>query len=474
MRFEDLRQPNLFLADLGPELKLTPETLSAACHSVRRNRETWLAKQQTRTLIDLLSHVGEQWLDPENPIRQVALDEGARELGLSVPILSEGLDKFFKQLTPENLEALIVQDLGDARRLDEFVAAPGEARSGRMSWAHGPALMLHWAAGNVPASILMSLVLGVLVRSAQVVKCASGADLLPRLFAHSLALVEPKLGACIELVSFPRGTVALENALIGAADMVVASGGDEMIASLTERIRRGTRFVGYGHRVSLGFVTREMLSGYSTSRLLRDAARDVAAWDQLGCLSPHVYYVEGGGAMDSEGFAAGLATELERIETSHPRGEIPVEEASEIVARRSVYEMRTTTDPIVERVRVESVFLEAPRKVQLWRSENSTAWTVVHDTVPLFEMSCLNRFIQVKPMDEFSSLFRYIEPVRDRISTVGLGAVNPRYLECAHALARWGVPRVCPIGRMQDPAFTWRHDGRPALGDLVRWTDLET
>jgi hypothetical protein len=26
---------------------------------------------------------------------------------------------------------------------------------------------------------------------------------------------------------------------------------------------------------------------------------------------------------------------------------------------------------------------------------------------------------------------------------------------------------------MQNPPLTWRHDGRPALGDLVTWTDME-
>jgi len=35
------------------------------------------------------------------------------------------------------------------------------------------------------------------------------------------------------------------------------------------------------------------------------------------------------------------------------------------------------------------------------------------------------------------------------------------------------VTRVCPLGRMQQPSFSWRHDGRPSLGDLVTWTDWE-
>ena len=58
-------------------------------------------------------------------------------------------------------------------------------------------MLVHIAAGNIPNPALTSLVLGVLTRSAQFVKCASGASFLPRLFAHSLYEAEPKLGACL-------------------------------------------------------------------------------------------------------------------------------------------------------------------------------------------------------------------------------------------------------------------------------------
>ena len=61
-----------------------------------------------------------------------------------------------------------------------------------------------------------------------------------------------------------------------------------------------------------------------------------------------------------------------------------------------------------------------------------------------------------------------------RVSTAGLGADGRRASELALELARWGVTRVCPLGRMQRPPLTWRHDGRPALGDLLAWTTLET
>ena len=40
------------------------------------------------------------------------------------------------------------------------------------------------------------------------------------------------------------------------------------------------------------------------------AALDVTAWNQLGCLSPHVIYVEERGAVSPEGFAEFLAEAL--------------------------------------------------------------------------------------------------------------------------------------------------------------------
>jgi hypothetical protein len=63
--------------------------------------------------------------------------------------------------------------------------------------------------------------------------------------------------------------------------------------------------------------------------------------------------------------------------------------------------------------------------------------------------------------------------VHSHLSTVGLSAPIHRAQEIAQQLARCGVTRVCQIGRMQNPPLTWRHDGRPSLGDLVTWTDFE-
>jgi len=56
---------------------------------------------------------------------------------------------------------------------------------------------------------------------------------------------------------------------------------------------------------------------------------------------------------------------------------------------------------------------------------------------------------------------------------VGLGATPERARVLAAEFGRWGATRVCPVGRMQNPPLTWRHDGRPPLGEMLVWTDFE-
>ena len=59
------------------------------------------------------------------------------------------------------------------------------------------------------------------------------------------------------------------------------------------------------------------------------------------------------------------------------------------------------------------------------------------------------------------------------VSRIAAFRLRDRAQSLATELARWGVTRVCPLGQMQEPPLTWRHDGRPALADLVMWTDWE-
>lgn len=449
--------PNYFLADLPPEAALTPALIDEACQTLRRNRECYLAHRSTQSLVQVLCRVARDWLEPSDPFRQFALEQSPAATGFPRATLARGLDAFFKSLTPEHFHALLEQDLGHVRRLDELTSAAPERAARRAALATAPELLAHITAGNLPSPALAAIVLGVLTRSAQFVKCARGASLLPRLFAHSLYQAEPKLGACLELAEWAGGRQDLEAPLFAAADCITATGTDATLAAIRPRVPAAARFLAYGHRVSFAYVAAAGLAGRQARQIAAQAAADVAAWNQQGCLSPHVIYVELGGVVAPEGFAALLAEELERLEQAEPRGELPVAAAAAITSRRGFYEIRAAHSP----------------DTRLWCSRGSTAWTVVYEADPRFQLSCLNRFVYVKAVKDLSETLQGADPVRGRVSTVGLAAPAAGMPALAAALARWGAARVCALGRMQQPPLAWRHDGRPALGDLVTWTDWE-
>jgi hypothetical protein len=449
--------PNYFLADLPAEATLTAAMMIDACQTLKHNRQHYLANRSTQSLMKTVAGTAENWLQPDYPFRRMALEKGPAATGFSHGTLVRGLDSFFQQLTYENLQALLTQDLAHAQRLDSMVATSSEQKANRAATAIGPELLAHIAAGNIPNPTWMSMVLGVLVRSAQFLKCASGASFLPRLFAHSLYDAEPKLATCLEIAEWRGGRTDLETILFSEADCVTATGEDETLAAIRSQLPIKVRFLGYGHRVSFSYVASESLSGFNLKKLVVCAADDLVAWDQLGCLSPHVIYVEHGGGISAEQFAEMLAEELDRREASEPRGKISTEEAAVICSKRDFYRIRSDNS----------------RETRIWFSRDSTAWTVVSEADARFQLSCLNRFIYVKGVTDLTEALQNADSVRGKVSTVGLAAPEEKAAELATQLARWGVTRICALGQMQNPPLTWRHDGRPSLGDLITWADWE-
>src|SRR6266498_2767962 len=351
--------PNYFLADLPPAATLSAAMISEACHALKRNRDQYLLSRSTDDLVGILSELAQSWLEADYPFRQLALKPGPDATGFSAATLSAGLDAFFSQLTADNLRALLQQELGHVHRLDQFVSTAGEHRTQRTAVATGPRLLVHIAAG---------------------------ATWLPRLFAHSLYESEPKLGACVEIAEWKGGRLDLEEALCAEADCVTATGTDETLAEIRRHLPAPVRFLGYGHRVSFGYIAHEVLSGYGAKKIAAKAAADVVAWNQLGCLSPHLFYVEHGGRVSPELFAEMLAAELAKREAAEPRGNITTTEAAVIASRRALYEVRAA----------------ASSDTRQWQSADSTAWTVVYETDFRFQLSCLNRFIYVKAVADLA------------------------------------------------------------------------
>jgi hypothetical protein len=449
--------PNYFLADMPADTALRPALITEACETLRRNRARYLLGRSTESIVQTVTELARQWLAPHSPWRNHALEEGPPVIGFSRETLAHGLDGYFRSLTTRSLNALVVQDLGHPQRLDRLIANDAESMVGMTALARGPELLVHFTSGILPTPVFTSIIHGLLVRAAQFVKCPPGASLLPRLFAHCLRDVEPKLAACLEVAEWEGGDHPAEPALLAETDCVVVSGDERAVEAIRRSVSPRVRLLARGERVSAGYIAREVLGPSEERAVVEAAGMDVTTWDQLGNLSPHVLFVETGGMLPPEGFAARLAEELARVETRLPRGRICPATANAINQRREVYRIRAAADG----------------QTRCWFSADPTAWTVVYEADPGFQESCLHRFIYVKAVDTAEECLRRAEMVRGRWSTLGLAAMGPRLGELAQRFADWGVTRICPLGRMQYPPLTWRQDGRPTLGDLVGWSHHE-
>ena len=332
---------------------------------------------------------------------------------------------FLGKTTAEDLLALVRTELGHAGVLDDFVPY-----GGHFAKAQAVETILHVVSGNTPAAGLQSLLRGLLLGAHNLCKTPSAG--LPEV-ADLRAALPAELAARVEIAG------ELPDDWIARAGALIVFGHDATIAHFRTLARPGQRFIAHGHRLSFGVVFDDPT--FASAPL---AARDASLFDQQGCLSPHVFYV----AENARGYAARLAEEMRAFQEQEPRGKIALAAANAIRTRREDLAFRATQGEPVE----------------LWQSDASTAWTVVFDARPGFPRSPLNRFVFVKPLP--ADLGAELRAVRAHLSCAGFW---PATLAHARTLAPLGGSRLCPLGQMQTPPWTWLQDGAPALAPLVRW-----
>ena len=111
----------------------------------------------------------------------------------------------------------------------------------------------------------------------------------------------------------------IEAAALQHAEAVIAYGGDDTLNALSLRMPAGVRWLPHGHKLSFGLIAASTLSARHAPELVLAAAQDVARYDQGGCYSPHVFYVQRGGRVSPREWAQRLAAALNNQHARHPR-----------------------------------------------------------------------------------------------------------------------------------------------------------
>ncbi|MDD5260882.1 MAG: acyl-CoA reductase [Methylacidiphilales bacterium] len=326
----------------------------------------------------------------------------------------------------QDLWALVEGELGSRYILDCPVRL-----GGAVFHARAPERIYHVCASNLAVSAETSLMLGLLLGSKLDFKLPSSG--LPA-FEKSFSLLPQPLRETVSI--FHEHDIQR----MAGADAVVVYGSDETISEIRKQTGARQRFLGYGHKISLGVVLDRDLSQSLASK----AAHEILAYEQLGCLSPQAYFCET--PESAAQFARLLSDELGLLR-NHDRQPLPEQSLEQAALRRNYLE-RTLA-------RGEQVLQRSQEDYMVVSGANVLETGPGHGCVQVL------------------SGFNLIDPARwkGRISSVSFSSEPDRSL--IEQFCSLGASRFCKIGELQNPPLLWRHDGRPRLGDLVTWVTFE-
>ncbi|HXC61847.1 MAG TPA: acyl-CoA reductase, partial [Nitrospiria bacterium] len=388
---------------------LTPDLIWVITEHLLAFHDRVLMKRPVHSIVKAFGSAIRQWQKPSEP-RQLALAALPAITGFSPEMIVRILEKPWAEYRSDKINVFLKNNIYNYKILDEFTMRPS-----MQSRAFGPRLTTHILAGNIPGAGIPDLIMASVIKSANLVKTSGGEPLLPVLFAESLAEIDSELAQGLAVVWWRGGDQAIENAAFSRSDCVIASGSDETIKGIQQRVK--SRFIGYGHRLSFGLIGKEVLKNART--IAKRAALDVAMYDQQGCLSPHLFYVEAGGTVTPKEFAGLLADELEALSIKLPRGKISTEAASTLRQLKDLSEIREA----------------AGNEVAVY-SRKDLDWLAIYEADPFFVPSPLYRAIRVKPLKDFSLLPSLLQSWTPYLQAAGVAVGKDRRKKVAESLGR--------------------------------------
>lgn len=475
--------------------QLTIAQMKALALRVQDASRTQLKTMSVSDIVRVLDKATARLLDANDIYRQQLERLLPQATGFDAEMVRLNLNAYLQTFRGLQLQRFVTEDFANPKVLDEFQPRI----QGGWTRAFGPELLVHVWAGNVPALPMWSFVSGLLVKAGSIGKVSSAEPVFATLFAKLLAEVEPRWADCFAVVWWPNAAAAQtthnttraphdtlefasEQTAFALADVVLAYGGNEALQAMQAHVPVTTRFLPHGHKLSFGMVSAAALSVRKGPSVARQAALDVARYDQQGCYSPHVFYVQRGAPFSPQDFAQHLANELAGLEHKLPRRVLSLEEAAQVGAWREAHEFASLNDDAqcdtessstdFSDTTVNNSAKQALSHTVLGSGTRTSTVVFSDRSLPL-SAGPLNRCVLVIAVDTLDDVMPLIATQRDYLQTVGLATAPEELMHLGSRLGQAGVTRICALGAMTSPEAGWHHDGRFSLLDLVRMVDIE-
>src|SRR5271156_3195536 len=400
-------------------------TESEVASAVARVRASANRNLDANRMVDALGRAFARWRRRDYVRRRDALNTIAHAAGYSLATLDNSIDALLKPFTEEALKAMAAR-----------VSANGAIDR--------PKTVGFIAAGNVAGAGIHEIAIALIAGAGVLIKTASAEPVFFAEFARTLAEVDRGAGARIEVLQWNRARTDLTAALIVDCDRVVVYGDDATIESLRNR----PNVIGFGSRVSAAVVVPGA-DASQNERVAQLLARDVALFEQLGCLSLHQVFVVSPADGAAREFAIRMSKALGRLSESMPPARVPLRDAAKTRAVRERAPRRAFAGEPVE--------LFEGRELQ---------WTVVFEPrADSFRVSPGFRTVHVTGMRDRAEFLDFFAGASGRIEAMAVAGDESGELRAT--IRAIGIPYVCAAGEMQSPPFDWRHGGGRFLDLMV-------
>lgn len=387
---------------------MTPTTPTTPKMAELQAAEPMLRAIPSEDLLAAWGDTVEAFLDPRSPERQ-ALDPGLARSS---------------RLSPEGLSAALEAVLGGVRTAP---AAALLAEAEGMPRGGGPVVVI--LASNLPALAVQPLWPALALRRPILLKSPSAEPLFVPAFLDALVRREPRLAGAVAAATWRGGDARLEAPILEGAATVIAYGDEPALADL--RRRAPGKVVEYGPKTSLAVVGE----GIDPREVAEGLARDVALFDQRGCLSVAAVYTAG----DAEALALRLEEALAELARRWPPG---------------------PADPTVLAA-VQQARLEAEMRGEMRRLRRAglpiLSGTVLVEPNEGFRPSPGLRTVRVYPVPDLGRLPGILALWRGKLQGAGLAGEDAWRL--APDLTMLGISRCARPGELQSPDVTWHNGG---------------
>jgi len=379
------------------------ERLANLAQVLAREGTPALAAIADRELLAAWAETVARFRDPASPERRVLEPALPALAGLSPAGLAAGLEVVLAGVDGAPAASLLAR----ARPLP----------------APGPALVV--LAGNLPGLGLQALWPALALRRPVLLKSASREPLLLPAFLAALVRRLPALAPGVAAATWQGGDRPLEDPLLAAVARVLAYGDQPALADLARRAPG--RVIGQGPKASVALAG----AGEEPARIAFGLARDVALFDQQGCLSIHAVYTSGDGTT----LAEALVDALRAVARTWPPGPAPLPLAAAVRQAREEAALRGL--PVLELPLAEG--------------------TVIVEPDPAFRPSPGLRTVRIHPVADLATAVAALAPWRGRLQGATLAGDEAWAQETA--LRALGLSHLAPPGKLQQVDVGWANGG---------------